>query len=563
MKVLIATVNSKYAHTSLGIYAVAGYLRALTEHEILIEEYTIQTPILTILANIYPHRPQVLGLAMYIWNKNEILQLAALVKKVLPTCKIILGGPEASFNSSEILKHNPAIDYIVMGEGEQSMRELLEALECNKSLPLSVATYEHIGSEIAMVENLDELPFVYKLLPHLDLDNHIVYYESSRGCPYRCSYCLSGISRMVRKRSLHKVFEELQWFIDKNVRQVKFVDRTYNLDINHYLPIMQFLAQAKTTTNFHFEIKADNLTQEVIEFLKSVPKGRFQFEVGIQSTHSETLEAINRQNDFKKICNNIAQILSFENIHVHVDLIAGLPYEDYATFQKSFNQVYALQADMLQLGFLKILHGSIIEQQILEHDYQYMPAPPYEVVANKYINYEELRRLKLIEDLVEKYYNSGKYKKSIKSLVALFGNAFDFYEQFAIFVEQSGKYLQSFGDKTNTVILLDFIKTKLPTIYLELEEMVHLDVFTQQYGWRQEVFVSKIEDKKEEFLEFFRNETVLKKYLPEYITAPWRQIKKYYPMEIFNIDNREVIYILLMSSNRLIEVDERDFYGSL
>ena len=561
MKVMIATINSKYAHTSLGVYAVAGYLRATTEHEVSVKEYALQTPLLSVLADIQPVQPQVLCLAVYIWNKNEILQLADMVKKVLPDCKIVLGGPEVSFHAECILQKYAFVDYIVQGEGEEATRNLLLAL--NTSAPMvSVSYREHISSEIAVVEDLDTLPFIYEYLPELDLSNRIVYYESSRGCPYSCSYCLSGISHLVRHRSVDKVLRELQWFINRKVRQVKFVDRTYNLDIKHYLPIMEFLAAADTDTNFHFEIKADILSEQVVDFLSKVPLGRFQLEIGIQSTHAPTLQAINRQNNFEKLANNVVRLLENKNMHIHVDLIAGLPHESYEDFKTSFNQVYALGADMLQLGFLKILHGSQISSELIQHNYQYMMEPPYEVLQNKYISYEQLRRLKLVEDLLEKYHNSGLYKHSLPRIIACFADAFDFFEQLSYFVEQNGMQLQNLSTKTTLKLLLDFVRSSLTTRSEELVECLHLDVFVAGEGWRKEFFVSPLDDAQEDFLNFFRNEDIVRKYLPNYQTQTWRQIKKNYPMEIFKINSR-TIYIFDVTDSKLVEVDERDFYGTL
>lgn len=565
MKVLLTTLNSKYIHANLGIYSIAAYARAKQlEADIKIREYTVQTPPLSLLADIYALQPDIVAMAVYIWNKEESLKLLAMIHEVLPQCIIVVGGPEVSFDAKVLLEQNSFVDYVVQGEGEEVFADFLRCQMYGLPLPAAISHRRHISAEIAQIANLDNLPLAYhdSLLTG-DNANKIVYYESSRGCPYSCSYCLSGISRNVRYRSLDLVLSELDYFIGLNVKQVKFVDRTYNLDVNHYLPIMQHLAQVDTATNFHFEIKADLLTEQLLDFLATVPKGRFQFEIGIQSTHEPTLQAIGRSNNFAHLAYNIKKLLSFGNIHLHTDLIAGLPYEGWDEFAKSFNDVYKLGAEHLQLGFLKMLSGSNIKQQVAEHDYKYMQVPPYEVLSNKYLSYSQLRQLKIIEDVLEKYHNSSKYSHSLQFIIAdcYDNDAFAFYNKLSLFAEQHNKHLAALSSRSNMQLLKEFVQCFHADKALYILQLLHLDSFEVQEGWRCEEFNSIIDSEQynEVFMNFWRDELRVKKYLPDYNLNSWRQIKKLYPMEIFMLDKQR-IYMLDSKNSRLIEIAGEDFY---
>lgn len=571
MKLLLGTLNSKFIHSSLGIYSVAAYFNTIKQknHKLELREYTTQTPLLSILADMQPLEPEVIALAVYIWNKEETLRLTKVLRQALPNCVLVLGGPEVSFNAAQVLTDNPEIDYIVQGEGDMVFVELVEYLASEHALPLPacVSKQGQIQTEVCAVNDLDTLPFVYSSL-ELDLSNKIIYYESSRGCPYACSYCLSGISRQVRYKSYANVVQELGYLIAQGVKQVKFVDRTYNLDDRHYLPIMRFLASQDTDTNFHFEIKADLLTEEVLDFLQTVPVGRFQFEIGIQTTHAPTLRAINRVDNWHKIQHNVQRLLSFGNIHIHVDLIAGLPYEDLTTFKGSFNAVHNLWADMLQLGFLKILHGSSISEQIQEHNYRYMPVVPYEVLSNKYISYAELRQLKLIEDLVDKYYNSGKYQHTLRFITARYADdAFAFYEQFTQYLESKNMHLQSLSSRTHMQLLREFIaqSAKLAAQQNELDELLYFDSFISGEKWCAEFFATKLDvPANKELLEnFWRNDSLVAKYVPDYKFMSWSQVRKRYRMEEFVLNAERCLYMVDATQDRLIRVNGEDFYGAV
>lgn len=570
MKILFSTLNSKYIHSNLGIYSVAAYLdKQQLEIDLAIKEYTIQTPVLSVLADVYEYQPQIIALATYIWNKDEIFKLTKALKQVLPEAIIVLGGPEVSFMPLKILQENSEIDYIVQGEGEEVFVELVRAiLQKQASIRIKgVSSKQHIGFDVVTVEKLDILPFAYTQL-ELPVENKIIYYESTRGCPFSCSYCLSGISRNVRKRSLELVLQELGYFIDKKVKQVKFVDRTYNLDAKHYLKIMQYLAKQETNTNFHFEIKADLLTEEVLAFLRTVPKGRFQFEIGIQTTNLKTLEAINRQDNWELLAANIEKLLSFENMHIHVDLIAGLPYEDLLSFAKSFDAVYNLSADVLQLGFLKLLAGSQIDKEKEKHEYRYLPQPPYEVLSNKYMPYSDLRLLKLVEDMLDRFYNSNKYKNALKYIIENLyrKNAFSFYQELALFAQSCGVHLQSSATKQNLTLFINFVEKNFSLHESSLIcELLNLDMFIAQEGWRHEFFpcISESVEFNELFMAFWRNLALVQKYLPNYEFTNWRQIKKIYPMEIFKLPVGEKIYLYNLESEQLIEIAREDFYENI
>lgn len=351
MKVLLVALNAKYIHSSLALYSIAANCR-LHRREVEVKEYTINQELLHILGDIAGREPTVVGLACYIWNREMVLKLAAALRQVLPNVVIMIGGPEVFGDAAALLLENQAIDFVVQGEGEESVPELLDQIEQGADLIKvdGVALRQVGGVElnggIRLVENLDSLPFPYQEETMAGMEHRIVYYESSRGCPYSCSYCISSMSRGVRVRSWGKVREELQFFLRHGVKQVKFIDRTFNVLPAHYQPIWDFLAEQEETTNFHFEIVADRLGAEEVRWLANVPQGRFQFEIGVQSTCTETLQAIGRHNEWEKLHRNIQQLNRAGNIHLHLDLIAGLPYEGWDEFRQSFNSVYGLTSPM-------------------------------------------------------------------------------------------------------------------------------------------------------------------------------------------------------------------------
>lgn len=458
--ILLVGINSQYIHTNLAIRYLKSYVEKYSEKKVEIYETNINNRIDHIITDIYELMPKRVIFSTYIWNKEFILLIAKELKKILPDILIMLGGPEVSYDSENILRKNRFIDAIFIGEGE---RVLLNYLTNGKKGCRGVAyieddNYIYAGDEPVM-ETLDEIPFPYSE-EYLRENIQILYYESSRGCPFNCSYCLSSIDKSVRYRSLDLVKKELKIFIDSGIKLVKFVDRTFNLKKDRYLEMWRYLLENyREGITFHFEINANIFDDETIEFLKKVPKNYFQFEIGVQSINEDTMVSIHRVNDLEKLRKNIKSIS--KNIHLHVDLIAGLPYDGYKEFKKSFDYVYELNAEMIQLGFLKVLSGTKISRELDIYEYKYMDIPPYEVLSNKFINYGELVKLKEIEKVLDFYYNSEKFRNSVKYIVENFYKSpFDFFEEIASYYKKRG--LLQIGHKLVSIFqyLLDFYKEK-------------------------------------------------------------------------------------------------------
>ena len=540
MKTILVAINSKYVHTALGLRYVCEFCKTKDLDVTLIEE-TIQTPLLAVLAEITRAKPDFVGFSVHIWNKAYVYSLIELVRKVLPAAKIAVGGPEVAFEPERIFSEKSEIDFIVQGEGEICFAELLTALENSADkVPLHIAYRDknghvQINGGVMVVDDLAALVFPYPDLETIVAENKIVYYECTRGCPFQCSYCLSGISRSVRRRPLEKVLLDLERFMEARVPLVKFVDRTYNLDETYFLPIMHYLAMADTETTFHFEIKADLLSEKTLKFLETVPEGRFQFEIGVQSTHDATLKAIGREHNWEKLADNVERLLANDNIHLHLDLIAGLPHEGLQEFIKSFNDVYGLQPHMLQLGFLKVLHGTVMQSQAQEHGLLYMSEPPYEVVQTKYMAYEELRFLKVLEDVFENTYNTGKFKHVLAYLIkANGGTAFDFYRQLTEWWESRGLYPQGHNVRGVTKLLWEFTCDCYPEEKTNVKEILRFDVFISLPNWQPSWLGGKTAELNEQAMAFWRDKDEVCQYLPDYIFSTWRQIRKNYPIEAFD-----------------------------
>lgn len=555
MKTILVAINSKYVHTALGLRYINEFCNNKGFDIELIEE-TIQTPLLAVLAEITSAKPDVVGFSVHIWNKTYVYNLIELVRKVLPATKIIVGGPEVAFEAERIFSERTEIDFIVQGEGEECMAELLEALEKKENcVPLHIAYVDDKGKVqnnggVTVVENLAALPFPYPDLEMIVAEKKIAYYECTRGCPFQCSYCLSGISHFVRRRPLEKVLIDLEKFMEANVPLVKFVDRTYNLDENYFLPIMHFLSMATTETTFHFEIKVDLLSEKTLNFLKTVPEGRFQFEVGVQSTNAATLQAIGRDNNWEKLADNVKQLLEYGNIHLHLDLIAGLPHEGLKEFKKSFNEVYSLGPHMLQLGFLKILQGTTMQKQAEEHGLVYMSEAPYEVVQTKYMKYEELRFLKVLEDVFENTYNTGKFNNVLKYLIKISGgDAFDFYQQLTVWWEKKGLYPKGHNARGVAKLLWEFSCDCYSEEKYIVKEIIRFDVFVFQPNWTPSWLGWKTTEINESTMAFWRDKDEVRRYLPDYIFSTWRQIRKNYPVEAFdyNVQTEKAERVIFMA----------------
>lgn len=563
MQVLLTAINSKYIHTGLGIRYVGEYAKE-NGHKVDLLEETINSPILAVLEKIMEHKADVFGFSVHIWNKPFVFKLISMLHKLRPEAKIVVGGPEVAFDAERIFTELPVIDYIIQGEGELVFTALLNSMGNNGSVPQHIAYVKNgkveLNGGITVVEDLSILPFPYPDLVKINNEHKIVYYECTRGCPFNCAYCLSGISRQVRKRPLELVLRDLDRFIAAGVSLVKFVDRTYNLDEKYFLPMLQHLAAADTDATFHLEIKADILTDKVLDFLATVPKGRFQMEIGIQSTHQETLKAINRQDNWTRLASNVRRLLSFGNMHIHVDLIAGLPYEDLPTFAKSFNDVYGLEADMLQLGFLKVLPGTQMRKETEKHGLLYMDEPPYEILATKYMPYADMQFLKRLENVLDQTGNSGSFKHILKILISKNGgDAFAFYKELTRWWVDNGFYPQTHNAKGTAEIIYKYINEHYSVAEASaLVEILRYDVFISVPGWKPVWLAWNTEAIFEKVSDFWRNEKLVRRYIPDYKFSSWRQIHKNYPVELFKYNqdngNAEEVYVMLDNTKAEIKI---------
>ena len=463
MKIILAACNAKYIHSNLAVYDLQAYARQYQQH-ILLKEYTINQQKDEIMKDLYEEKPDVICFSCYIWNISFVKELAEDLKKVLPSVPFWAGGPEVSFDAEAFLAANPAFDGVMVGEGEETFLELARYyVDHRKSLEQIRGIAFRKENQVLHngwreIMDLSKVPFPYKDLQ--DFDHRIIYYESSRGCPFSCSYCLSSVDKKLRFRSLDLVRKELQFFLDHKVPQVKFVDRTFNCKHDHAMAIWKYIVEHDNgVTNFHFEIAADLLREEELELMATMRPGLIQLEIGVQSTNLQTLEAIHRKTDFLRICQIVERIHSFGNIHQHLDLIAGLPYEDYDSFHHSFNDVYALRPQQFQLGFLKVLKGSLMKQMEKEYGIVHKEKEPYEVLSTNWITYEDVLNLKKVENMVEVYYNSGQFENSLKYVETLFPDSFTMYEALGRFYEQKGYDCISHNRLRRYEILLEFIES--------------------------------------------------------------------------------------------------------
>lgn len=462
MKILLAACNAKYIHSNLAVYDLRAYASAYQEH-ILLREYTINQTKDEILKDIYLTGADVVCFSCYIWNISFVKDLLCDLHKILPKTKFWAGGPEVSFDAEAFLRKTPQMTGVMIGEGEKTFLELVHYyVDGEGSLTEIPGIVYHDGEEIynngwRELTDLSEIPFVYEQLK--DFENKIIYYESSRGCPFSCSYCLSSIDKKLRFRDLELVRRELQFFLDHRVPQVKFVDRTFNCRHEHAMEIWRYILEHDNgVTNFHFEISADLLRDEEIQLMSKMRPGLIQLEIGVQSTNTDTIHAIHRHMDLVKLERSVAKIHSFGNIHQHLDLIAGLPYEDYNTFHRSFNDVYEMKPDQLQLGFLKVLKGSLMEQEAQKYGILHKEKEPYEVLSTNWLSYREILKLKRVESMVEVYYNSGQFQNTLEYLVPQFEDAFIFYEKLGTFYEEKGYSEISHSRMRRYEILLEFLK---------------------------------------------------------------------------------------------------------
>ena len=488
MKILLAACNAKYIHSNLAVYNLKSCSGEYSSR-VVVKEYTINQIRDDILKDIYLEQPDVVCFSCYIWNISFVRELVPDLKKILPQVEFWAGGPEVSYDAVEFLKKNPAFFGVMVGEGEETFHELAGYYIERKPETLSgirgvAFRDENKGRDIVHtgwreLMDLSKVPFAYSNLT--EFKNRIIYYESSRGCPFSCSYCLSSIDKKLRFRDIELVKKELQFFIDNKVPQVKFVDRTFNCKHDHAMEIWRYITENDNgITNFHFEISADLLRSEELALMKTMRPGLIQLEIGVQSTNPQTIKAIRRTMDFEKLKGIVEQIHSFGNIHQHLDLIAGLPYEGYDSFHKSFCDVYALRPEQFQLGFLKVLKGSHMMEMTGEYQILYKDREPYEVLSTAWMTYGEILRLKMVESMVEVYYNSGQFKNTLVFLEKYFDDPFRMYEALGRFYEKKGYSEISHSRMRRYEILMEFAGEQKEIPPEALSDVMLLDLYLRE-----------------------------------------------------------------------------------
>ena len=484
MKILLAACNAKYIHSNLAVYDLKAYSSDY-DKEVLLREYTINQPNDEILKDIYGSGADVVCFSCYIWNISFVRELIRDLAKILPETAFWAGGPEVSYDAEKFLTEMPEMTGVLVGEGEKTFHDLLEYyIDGKGSLGEIRGIAYRNGEEIRHngwreLMNLSEIPFVYQHLE--EFENRIIYYESSRGCPFSCSYCLSSIDKKLRFRDLELVKKELQFFLDHKVPQVKFVDRTFNCKHEHVMAIWKYILEHDNgVTNFHFEISADLLRDEEMELMAKMRPGLIQLEIGVQSTNPETIRAIHRHMDLDKLERCVDRVHSFRNIHQHLDLIAGLPYEDYDTFQHSFNDVYQMKPDQLQLGFLKVLKGSLMQEEAEKYGIVHKEKEPYEVLSTNWLPYGDVLKLKAVESMVEVYYNSGQFQHTLEYLVPLAKDAFTFYESLGAFYEKKGYSEISHSRMRRYEILLEYLQEETDVSVEKASQKMLYDLYLRE-----------------------------------------------------------------------------------
>lgn len=584
MKFLLVAVNAKYIHSNPAIYSLRAFAGKIAAKKVELAEYTVNQSMQEILADIYARKPDAVGFSCYIWNWALIRELLAELPKLLPRTDIWLGGPEVTYDADRIMEAYPRLTGIMIGEGEATFRDLMEyylnketgktetgktetgktetgktetgetetwetephETEAQKSeadMPAAGIVQEKLQNisglclrtgytAVRKLVDMSGIPFLYDDLA--PFENRIIYYETSRGCPYRCSYCLSSVEKRVRIRDINVVKRELHFFLDRRVKQVKLVDRTFNCDHEHAMAVWRFIKENdNSVTNFHFEISADILREDEIELLCSLRPGQVQLEIGVQSVNPDTLRAIQRTMNVERLERIVTVIRREQNIHLHLDLIAGLPYEGYTSFGESFDRVYAMRPDQLQLGFLKVLKGSPLWEKAEEFGIRYLDSPPYEVLYTRWLSYEEIRKLKAIEEMVELYYNSGQFTRTLPFLERAFETPFAMYERLAAFYKEKGYFTNSPARAYRYQVLLEFAEkwdgARLP-VYREL---LTLDLYLRENVKSRPEFAADISVCGESIRCFYQAEETERRYLPGYEGWDWKQLSRMTHLEPF------------------------------
>lgn len=548
MQFLLTAVNAKYIHSNPAIYSLKAFAGSHLQSFIALAEYTINQKAEEILGNLYKRHPDVIGFSCYIWNIDRIQELLWEIPKVLPNTDIWLGGPEVSFDAEILIREFPMIKGIMVGEGEETFKELLtyyveqkdEKVESSrqrdddfyklKKIPGLVLRQGSTGER--PLTDINKLPFLYESLQ--DFAHKIIYYETSRGCPFRCSYCLSSIDKKVRLRDLDTVKRELAFFLEQKVPQVKLIDRTFNCNHNHAVEIWRYIQKHDNgVTNFHFEIAADLMNEEELLLLEEMRPGLIQMEIGVQTTNQKTLKEINRSTDLCRVAEVVKRIREHRNIHLHLDLIAGLPLEDYESFQNSFNDVYGMKPEQLQLGFLKVLKGTQIWEKAQEYGIVYQKRPPYEVLYTRWISYEEILRLKQVEEMVELYYNSNQFTHTLPVLEKMFESPFILFESLAAFYEERGYFLNSPARNYRYQVLLAFAISIAPEKEELYRELLTFDYYLRENAKTRPDFCRDLIPYRDNIWAFYQKEEEKPEILAEYKAYHARQTMKMTHMEVF------------------------------
>lgn len=538
-KVLLVGINAKYIHSNPAIYSLKAYVQKyMPGATVEIAEYTINQNKETIMADIYRRKPEVAAFSCYIWNWSMVQEVMTQLPKILSDTDIWLGGPEVSFDAEKVLKKYPMITGIMVGEGEETFAELYTYYQ-KKDRELNdikglVLPSGYTGDRALL--SMNEIPFLYDDLGQFR--NRIIYYESQRGCPFRCAYCLSSIDKSVRLRDIDTVKEHLQFFLDQKVEQVKFIDRTFNCNAKHAYEIWKYLKEHDNgVTNFHFEIAADLLTKEQLELMSDMRPGLIQLEIGVQSTNEATLHAICRYASLEQLRETVAKVRGYRNIHQHLDLIAGLPYEDYETFAKSFDEVYAMKPQQLQLGFLKVLKGSPMEEKAQEYGIVYHDTPPYEVLYTEWLPYEDVLRLKGVEEMVELYYNSAQFAHVLPVLEQEFSSAFAMYEALAAYYEEHGYFISVPSRMYRYQVLLEFAIFVNPQKEQLYRQLLTFDLYLRENVKSRPSFavieIAEQADVKERLRAFYQQEEKELDILKGYEGFSSIQLAKMTHVEVF------------------------------
>lgn len=548
LKFLLVAINAKYIHSNLAVYNLKAcadrYLETIGGgHEVELAEYTINHHAAELLDDIYLKNADVLCFSCYIWNIDHVKLLVRNLKKLRPHVPIWVGGPEVSYHLEHTMKDIPEIDGIMYGEGEVTFPNLMKYYIEKTDLPKGICMRDGDGMNITEMSpyiNMDDIPFVYKDMK--GFENKIIYYESSRGCPFRCSYCLSSIDKSLRFRSWNLVEKELEFFLANKVPQVKFVDRTFNCKKDHCMKIWTYIRDHDNgVTNFHFEIAADIMTREELELVRTMRPGLIQLEIGVQSTHEPTIEAIHRKMDLSVLRKVVAAVKEGKNIHQHLDLIAGLPYEDYETFGKSFDDVYSMAPSQLQLGFLKVLKGSLMYEDAIRHGIVYQEEAPFEVLATPWLPHEDVIRLKTVEDMVESFYNSSQFANTIPEMIPTFERPFRFFEALGEEYRRRGMHKKKHVRSAFYEFLLDFAGIHMPEKKEKIRQLLTLDFYLRENAKKRPDFATNQDSYKD---------MVRGKIETEFPGQPIRQILNSYHIEVFTWPDKGMEVMLFDYADR-------------